>query len=79
MLSLQNFVLNLSRNLETQLPVHVGKALGQSGQLPSFNFFHPGTRTPSNRQIQQAAEEEKQEEKKGKRKEEEKKKERKMV
>ena len=70
---LQNFVLNLSRNLETQLPAHVGKALGRSGQLPSFNLFDPGTRTPPKQQIQQAAEEEKRKEKRGREKEEEKK------
>ena len=63
----------MSRNLETQLPAHVGKALGQSGQLPSFNFSDPGTRTPSNEHFQQAADEEKKEEKRGKEEEEEKK------
>ena len=70
---LQNFVLNLSRNLETQLPAHVGKALGRSGQLSSFNLSDPGTRTPLKPKIQQAAEAKKEEEKRGKEKEEEKK------
>ena len=67
------FALQLSRNLGTQLPALVGKALGRSGQLPSFNFSDPGTRTLSKQQIQQAADEENKEEKRGKEEEEEKK------
>ena len=71
-MDLQNFVQNLSRNLGTQLPALVGKALGRSGQLPSFNFSDPGTRTPSNAHFQQAAEEEMGEERRGKEKRKEK-------
>ena len=62
---MQKFVQNLSRNLGTQLPALVGKALGRSGQLPSFNFFNPGTRRASNGHFQQAAEEGRREEKRG--------------
>ena len=71
-MKLQNFVLNLSRNLETQLPAHVGKALGQSGQLPSFNKSDPGTRTPSKHHFQQATEGRTREERRGKEKRKEK-------
>ena len=72
-MEIQKFVLNLSRNLGPQLPALVGKALGRSGQLPSFNFYNPGTRTPSKWKIQQAADEENKEEKRGKEEEEERK------
>ena len=49
------FGLNLSRNLGTQLPALVGKALGRSGQLSSFKFSDPGTLTSPNGKIQQPA------------------------
>ena len=72
-MKIQKFALQLSRNLGTQLPALVGKALGRSGQLPSFNFFNPGTRTPSNDHFQQAAEGKREEERRGKEKGKEKK------
>ena len=67
-LKIQKFGPQLSRNLGTQLSAFVGKALGRSGQLPSFNFYDPGTRTPSNSHFQQPGSERKREEKKGKKK-----------
>ena len=72
-MDLQNFVQNLSRNLGTQLPALVGKALGRSGQLPSFNFHDPGTLTPPKGHFQQGAEGRTREERRGKEKMKEKK------
>ena len=67
------FALQLSRNLGPQLPALVGKALGRSGQLPSFNVFNPGTLTPPKWQFRQAGSEGKRKERRGKGEEEEKK------
>ena len=72
-MKIPNFVLNLSRNLGTQLPALVGKALGRSGQLPSFKFFNPDTRTPPNGHFQQPAGEGKRKGKRGKEKKKKKK------
>ena len=72
-MKIQQFALQLSRNLGTQLPALVGKALSRSGQLPSFNFSDPGTRTPSKDHFQQAAEEERRKERRGKEKKKERK------
>ena len=72
-MKMQKFVQNLSRNLGTQFPALVGKALGRSGQLPSFNFYDPGTRTPSNAHFQQPAGEGKRKGKRGKEKKKKKK------